>query len=363
MRELRDILDAYERLSEGGEAGVLASVVHVEGSTYRRTGARMLVLPDETLVGLISGGCLEGDLLEHARRVRATGAPELVKYDHRGEDDIVWGLGLGCAGAVDVWLERVDRAQPGPLAWLAAWSRARESGALATALSGPRAGERRALGAQSGLAGTLAHPAVDRALRECLASGDGRHFAVPALGGDVLIEVARAPLRLALFGAGPDAIPLARIARELGWDVVVMDHRAAYAVAERFAGADVRLAEVPRAVERAGVDARTHAVVMTHHYLHDRVILAALLATPAPYIAVLGPKQRTQDLLADLEKEGVEVGDEERARVFGPAGLDIGADAPEEIALAICGEVLAFASRRPGGALRERKGPIHEPAV
>jgi xanthine/CO dehydrogenase XdhC/CoxF family maturation factor len=362
MRELRDILDAYERLSDCGEAGVLASVVHVEGSTYRRTGARMLVLPDETLVGLISGGCLEGDLLEHARRVRATGAPELVKYDHRGEDDIVWGLGLGCAGAVDVWLERVDRAHPGPLAWLATWSDARENGALATALSGRRAGERRALGAQSGLAGTLAHAAVDAALRECLASGGGRHFAVPALGGDVLIEVVRTPLRLALFGAGPDAIPLARFARELGWDVAVMDHRAAYAVADRFPGADVRLAEVPLLVERAEVDARTHAVVMTHHYLHDRTILRGLLASAAPYVAVLGPKQRTRDLLADLEKEGAAVGEDERARVFGPAGLDIGADAPEEIALAICAEVQAFASRRPGGALRKRKGPIHEPA-
>jgi xanthine/CO dehydrogenase XdhC/CoxF family maturation factor len=177
-----------------------------------------------------------------------------------------------------------------------------------------------------------------------------------------VIEVARSPLRLALFGAGPDALPLARIARELGWDVAVMDHRAAYALAERFPGAEVRHAEVSRAVERAEVDARTHAVVMTHNYLHDRAILGALLATPAAYIAVLGPKQRTQDLLAEIAKEGAGVSDEDRARVFGPAGLDLGADAPEEIALAICAEVQAFASGRSGGWLRERKGPIHEPA-
>lgn len=395
MRELRDILDAYARLAARGEAGVLASVAHVAGSTYRRAGARMLVLPDETMVGLISGGCLEGDLLEHARRVRETGVPALVQYDHRGQDDIVWGLGLGCAGAVDVWLERVDAAHPGPLAKLSAWSQARLNGAIATALSGPRAGERRMLEASGELSGPLAAPAVDSALRECLvakngrrltlplddlaagskadagasaaasrsaAEGDGRRFG-PVADPSIWIEVARAPLRLALFGAGPDAIPLARIAREIGWDVTVLDHRGAYAVAERFPGADVQHVEVARAVDAAAVDARTHAVVMTHHYLHDRTILGALLATPAPYVAVLGPKQRTLDLLGEIAGEGREVGEEDRARVFGPAGLDVGADAPEEIALAICAEVQAFAAGRSGGSLRERKGPIHEPAA
>lgn len=361
MKELRDILAAYSQLAARAEAGVLASVAHVEGSTYRRAGARMLVLPDETMVGLISGGCLEGDLLEHARRVRETGVPELVQYDHRGEDDIVWGLGLGCAGAVDVWLERVDARNAGPLAWLGGWHRARESGAIALALSGPHAGQRRALGERSGFAGPLASAEIDAELAECLAAGAGRRFAAGP-GQQVVIDVARAPLRLALFGAGPDALPLARIARELGWDVAVMDHRAAYALPERFHGADVRHVEVSRAVERAEVDARTHAVVMTHHYLHDRAILAALLATPSPYIAVLGPKQRTQDLLAEIAKDGARVSDADRARVFGPAGLDLGADAPEEIALAICAEVQAFASGRSGGWLRERKGPIHEPA-
>jgi xanthine/CO dehydrogenase XdhC/CoxF family maturation factor len=362
VKELRDILDVYTRLAQRGEAGVLTSVAHVAGSTYRRPGARMLVLPDETMVGLISGGCLEGDLLDHARRVRETGVPTLVQYDHRGEDDIVWGLGLGCAGAVDVWLERVDRAHPGPLAWLGAWSRARESGAIATALTGPRAGERRALTARGELSGSLAAPEIDAALRECLAAKTGRRLGV-AQGHQIQIEVAGAPLRLALFGAGPDAIPLARIAREIGWDVAVLDHRAAYALAERFPGADVRHVEVARAVEVAAVDARTHAVVMTHNYLHDRVILGALLATAAPYLAVLGPKQRTQDLLGEIAGEGRELSDEDRARVFGPAGLDVGADAPEEIALSICAEVQAFASGRTGGALRERKGPIHEPAA
>jgi xanthine/CO dehydrogenase XdhC/CoxF family maturation factor len=296
--------------------------------------------------------------------VRESGEPVFVHYDHRGQDDIVWGLGLGCAGAVDVWVERVDADHPGPLQWLGAWSQARENGAIATALTGPRAGQRRALGPVGAAQGPLALPALDAALRESLAARAGRRIAIDDAGAEVevQIEVARAPLRLALFGAGPDAIPLARIATEIGWDVAVFDHRGAYAVAERFPGAQVRHVEVARAVDAAGIDARTHAIVMTHHYLHDRALLGALLATPAPYIAVLGPKQRSEDLLAELAKEGVHFGDADRARVFGPAGLDIGADAPEEIALSICAEVQAFAAGRSGGALRERKGPIHEPA-
>ena len=361
MKELRDILDAYTRLAQRGEAGVLASVAHVEGSTYRKPGARMLVLPDDAMVGLISGGCLEGDLLDHARRVRETGVPTLVEYDHRGRGRHRVGPRARLRGSRRRVARARRRVDPGPLAWLGSWSQARESGAIATAISGVRAGERRSLDARGEFRGALASPAIDAALRECLAAKAGRRLAADS-GQSIWIEVARAPLRLALFGAGPDAIPLARIAREIGWDVAVFDHRAAYALGERFPGADVQHVEVARAVERAAVDARTHAVVMTHHYLHDRAILGALLATPAPYIAVLGPKQRTQDLLGEIAGEGGELSDEDRARVFGPAGLDVGAEAPEEIALAICAEVQAFAAGRSGSSLRERKGPIHEPA-
>ena len=355
MKELRDILAAYDRLSAAGASGVLASVVAVEGSTYRRPGARTLILPDETAIGLVSGGCLEGDLLERARAVRASGRATLVHYDFRGEDDLIWGLGLGCAGAVDVLLERVDAARPGPLAWLGAWLRERRRGAIATLLDGPRAGERRALAEGGAPEGPLVAAAVDTAL------ADGRARRSASAAGDVAIERFEPPLRIALFGAGPDAVPVARLAAELGWDVVVLDQRPAFARAERFPDARVLHAEVEHAVARAGLDASDFALLMTHHYLHDRVLLAELLRSPVRYIALLGPKQRSEDLLAELAAAGRRVGDEERARLFGPAGLDLGADSPESIALAIVAEIQAVAAGRSGGALRDRKGPIHDP--
>jgi xanthine/CO dehydrogenase XdhC/CoxF family maturation factor len=357
VRELRDILETFDAFA-ADEAGVLASVVRAEGSTYRRPGARMLALPDDTMVGLISGGCLEGDLLEHARTVRASGKPRLVRYDHSGEDDVMWGLGLGCAGAVDVWLERVDAARPGPLPALRRWLASRERGALAVALDGPQAGMLRTCD-EHGLAGPLDAGEVDAVLAKALASGRGGRR--PLAGADICIEVFTPPLRLAVFGAGPDAGPLVRAAAGLGWDVVVCDHRPAFAKPERFPEATVREVGIEHAVSEVGVDAGTHAVVMTHHFENDGRLVRALLATQVPYIGVLGPRRRTEDLLQGLADEGVAIGPLERARVFGPAGLDIGADAPEEIALAIAAEIRAVAARRDGGALRERTGPIHDP--
>ena len=134
MRELRNILGAFDQLVAAGDGAVLASVVAVNGSTYRRPGARTLILPDETTIGLVSGGCLEGDLTLRAREVRADGRPRLAHYDSTQESDIVWGLGLGCAGMVDVLLERVDSRHPGPLEWLRECLAARQPGVIVSAL-------------------------------------------------------------------------------------------------------------------------------------------------------------------------------------------------------------------------------------
>jgi len=353
MAELREILAAFADLRCHGEAGVLASVVHVEGSTYRRPGARMLVLPDDRMVSLLSGGCLEGDLLEHARAVRASGQPRLVHYDSRAEDDIVWGLGLGCAGVVEVWLERVDDARPGPLVWLQAWRRERAAGAIATQLEAP--GERRALHADGRLEGSLQD--ADDALLEAYAR---RHS---SRQGPLAVEFVPAPLHLALFGGGPDAVPVARLAAELGFAVTVLEGRPAYARPERFPLARVALVEPEASVAAAALGPESFAVVMTHHYLHDRTILRGLLESPDPvrYIGLLGPQRRSEELLRDLAADGLAPDDANRARIHAPAGLDIGGDGPQGIALAILAEIQALAAGRSGGWLRERKGPIHDP--
>jgi xanthine/CO dehydrogenase XdhC/CoxF family maturation factor len=357
MRELADILAAFERLAPG-ESAVLASVVHASGSTYRRLGARLLVLPDDTMIGLIGGGCLEGDLLARAGAVRVERTARLVHYDATADDDVVWGLGLGCAGVVDVLLEPVGPGRPGPLAWLAAWRRDRATGVLATALAPERLGTRWALHPDGRFEGSPGD-ALRAALVEAASTGRSRRVATAE--GEVSVEVARPPRRLVVFGAGPDAVPVVRLALELGWHVEIVDHRPAYARAERFLGARVHLVPTEDAVATVGVDRDTSVLVMTHHYLVDRDLLCALLPSPAPYVGLLGPKRRAEDLLADLERQGIAVSTEQRERLHGPAGLDVGGDGPEAIALSVLAEILAVAEGRSGGWLRDRKGPIHDP--
>jgi len=358
MRELSEILAAFESLAPG-DVGVLASVVFVSGSTYRRVGARLLVLPDDTLIGLLSGGCLEGDLIAHALEVREAGSPRLVQYDATAEDDIVWGLGLGCAGVVDVLLEPVAPGRPGPLAWLAAWRSERGTGVLATALDPGQLGRRWALHPDGSIEGAPGDE-VHAALLQARGTGSSRRIATRE--GAVTVEVARPPRRLVLFGAGPDVVPVVRLAVRLGWNVEVVDHRPAHARPERFPGARVHLAPTEDAVTRVGVDPETFVLVMTHHYLVDRALLSELLPSPVPYIGLLGPRQRAEDLLAEVARMGVAFSADQRDRLHGPAGLDIGGDGPDAIALSLLAEVMAVAERRPGGPLRDRKGPIHEPA-
>jgi xanthine dehydrogenase accessory factor len=371
LRELRDILWSFSQLSpsttaeardtesRGSAASVLATVVHAAGSTYRRPGARMLVLPDDEMVGLISGGCLEGDLLEHAREVRVAGRAKLVQYDATDKDDIIWGLGLGCAGVVEVLLEPVSPESPGPLAWLGEWTERRSTGVLATSLGENGLVDHWALQGEGGIEGALdATGAVEARLREAL--GSGRSGRVATANGDLVIEIVRPPLRLAIFGAGPDVAPVHRLALELGWDVDLADPRPAYADPERFPGARVVCAPAEEAVAALEVDDATYTIVMTHHYLHDRAILADLLPSSTPYVGLLGPKQRALDLLADLAEHGVAFTDDQRARLFAPAGLDLGGEGPGAIALALISEILARSEERSGSWLRERKGPIHD---
>lgn len=357
MRELREILRHWRRLSSEGGVGVLASVVHAEGSTYRRAGARVLVLPDERSVGLLSGGCLEGDLLLRARRVRESGEAVLVRYDGTA-DDLVWGLGLGCAGIVEVLLEPVDAARPGPLAWLDECLAARRPGVLATVLASPDL----ALGTRFVDGGDGAPAAIRRAMERVRSEGRTRAFEEP--GTRALLEFVEPPLPLLVLGAGPDAAPVVGLAVELGWEVTVADARPAYARREHFPAAREVLRVAPEdAPARLEVGPETVAIVMTHHYLHDKVLLRWLLTTRARYVGMLGPRQRTLDLLRDLRDEGFEPAEESLTRLHAPAGLDIGGEGAQEIALSLAAEIRAVLAGRRGGPLRERKGPIHDPVA
>lgn len=353
MQEQRTVLDAAARLAARGEEGVLATVVRVEGSTYRRAGARLLLGRGGEWVGGVSGGCLEGDLVRKAWW-RTERGPAVVTYDSTADEDTVWRLGLGCNGVVHVLLERIGADRPDPLVFLRQCVDRRTSGVLATVVraepaTGLASGDRFTFAEGGAWEGPWALPSE---AADSLGRGRSRTAAVAVAGGEaeVFFEVIRPPVRLAVFGTGFDAVPLAAAGRALGWHVVVSARR------PRPIPADMVIAADPeRACVELRPDGRTAAVVMNHHYPDDTAALAALLRSPVRYVGVLGPRARTEKMLAEIGETELDHLD----RLHAPVGLDIGADDPEEIATAVVGQVVAVFADRVGGHLRDRPGPIH----
>ncbi len=387
-KELRAIVEAHARVRAQGRAAALVTVVKTSGSTYRRPGARMLVLPAEDgappdsvgadFLGSISGGCLEDDARERALETLATGRATVVRYDTTAEGDIVFGTGLGCQGVVHILIQPLGSAAAfDPVDSIARALASRQAGVLASVIVGDgksSVGDTLWLPAADGEA---VHPFDDRALAEAV-TADARAVlrdeADPGLrtyslaGQDtpmeIFLDLVRPPRSVLVCGAGYDAVPVVRLGRELGWRVRVADGRRAYLAPARFPDADEILHCPPTAFrERVPVEPGESAVLMTHNYLHDRAILAALLASDAAYIGVLGPRRRTDRLLVELAAELGEnhpsLGKASLRRLHGPAGLDIGAESPEQIALAIVAEIEAVGARRGGGLLKHRNAPLH----
>lgn len=347
----------------------LATIVAVRGSTYRRPGARLLVPEEGAPIGNLSGGCLESDVADMARIVMEEGRARLAGWDLTADDDEVWGLGLGCNGAIEVFIEPADRAAEVAHALRTALERELPI-SVVTALETESPdlvpeGARLVVPPDGPVEGTLGHADVDAeailAAKELLAAerSEIRSF---VHGVRAFVEVLEPPLRLLVCGAGHDAIPLVKGASVLGWNVQVVDDRPGFLNEERFPGAAGFVAvERPGDVTRlAAVDERTAVVVMTHNFLRDKDYLRALLSSPAAYIGMLGPAARTKRLMMELADEGVEISEDARARIHGPAGLDLGSEGPEEIAQSILAEIVAVKRNRPGGFLKERPGPIHD---
>jgi xanthine/CO dehydrogenase XdhC/CoxF family maturation factor len=368
VSEITDVLEAIERLGADGQRMALATIVAVRGSTYRRPGARLLVPEDGAPIGNLSGGCLEGDVADMARLVLREGTARLAGWDLTADDDDVWGLGLGCNGAIEVFIEPAERAAAVTHALREALDQERSIcvvTALESTADGIDPGARLIVRPDGSVEGSLGDRGVDGeatvAAKELLANGRSE---IRSFGQSTraFVEVLEPPLRLVLCGAGHDTIPLVRAAAGIGWRPIVVDDRPAFLTAERFPAAHdlVRVDEPAQVADRTPLDERTCVVVMTHNYLRDRDYLRGLLRSGAGYIAMLGPAARTQRILMDLAADGVEITDERRARIHGPAGLDLGAEGPEEIAQAIVAEIVAVRHGRAGGFLRERPGPIHD---
>lgn len=363
MKEVEEILDRVAAFGPN-EHGTLATVVDVQGSGYRLPGARMLILENGDTFGMVSGGCLEADVLERAAKVLATGLAEVFTYDTTNDENSVFSLNMGCRGVIRILLERVDLDSQ-LIKKLRNVYETRVPQSMATVIAKGRDDDRY-IGERIFFRDTNdaeSHPAA-KIYREFLESNSAYELVKLETDGDDVefaLETIEPPLLVLLFGAGADATPFARIAFDLGWQVRVFDHRPAYLTAERFPTAEnLLLYNDENPVQPIGGDTRTVAVIMTHNYQQDKLLLPNLLRSSVAYIAALGPKRRTEQLLGEIAASGESFSNEQLAKLYAPAGLDIGADTPEAIALSIIAEIQSVLKNRDSGHLRDRKGSIYD---
>jgi xanthine dehydrogenase accessory factor len=374
---MKELTDMIARARELPNAGALATIVQTEGSSYRRPGARMLILPSGETVGSISGGCLEQDIIAHAGSVMASGEARVLSYDTSTEEDLVFGVGLGCKGVVRILVESLADASHGTRSGAAFLQFAkglldeRGSGAVATvfAVEGEsviEVGSRMMMTKEGTVLSAFQDAQLSKSivenLHEILTRRRSRTIQFDSTGGriEVLLEVIESPIPLVVFGAGFDAIPLVRLAKEIGFHVTVADARSAYATRQRFPQADQVSVVQPSAIgEEIDLTDRTAAVIMSHNYALDRAFLNALLPMRLRYLGMMGPKKRAEKMFQESLDEGLDFDSERKQRLHNPIGLDIGAESPEEIALSVLAEIQAVAAGYAGGLLCEKKTSIH----
>ena len=366
MKEIRNIISAYDAAVTAGKKTALATVVHVEGSSYRRPGARMLIAEDGTLTGAISGGCLEGDALRKALFAIYENKNKLVTYDTTDEDDARLGVQLGCNGIVHILFEPLNHDGENPLALLKAVTHERSDAALVTLFSLKNKNEQP--GTVCAVAGnnTTMIAGIAATLQQAAAADTATALAIKQSSiksyGDLnaFIQVVQPTLSLVIFGAGNDAMPLVSIANIAGFDTTVVDGRPTHATPRRFPMAErVVVMKAEHALADITIDKLTTAVLMTHNYQYDMKVMEQLLATECPYIGLLGPKSKFERMAADLADKGVVIGQEGLERIHCPVGLDIGAETAEEIALSITAEIKAVMADKSAQSLKHKPGPIH----
>lgn len=340
------LLSAFSAWSAEGRPLVLASVYETEGSTYSKAGAQMLITADGKFHGMLSGGCLEGDLAERARAVIESGLAQAVTYDLGQNDAELWGLGVGCDGLMRIFLQPLIEARDyEPFATMARALRGDTHQVAATviesAIDGLPPGATMVT-----VEGDIAFGDVDGAyiaplgaeIGSALLLGESATRPLVLEGGEVrvLFAVLKPPPAILVLGAGLDAGPVVRFAAELGWRVTVQDHRPAYIDAGEFSAAEqVHCVPVDQLSATVDVDRYDAAIVMSHHLASDRSYLGQLAKSRMEYIGLLGPADRRRRLLDELGDAAQKLSH----RVRGPAGIDIGGRGPASIALSIIAEM------------------------
>jgi xanthine dehydrogenase accessory factor len=361
MKELRQIFETYTNYKSSGKKAALATVVNVEGSAYRRPGARMLIMEDGKWKGSISGGCLEGDALKKARKIMEGRTSQLLTYDTMEEGAHDLYLGLGCHGRIEILLEPLHEDDPrNPLGFINSFFEKNKDAVLATVIEG----EQNSIGSRY-----LFYP--DEALHSdwkdykdgfyhALESGKSFNFIFEQDNRQtkIFFEYLNSGIELYIFGAGFDVVPISEFAKVLGWKVAVYDNCVAHLSPVRIPKADslnhTDFCSIPGNFTPGKFAA---VLVMSHNYKFDIKALQFLLDKDIAYVGLMGPKARFEKM---LEEDPALAAYQNTGRLFSPVGLDIGAESPEEIALAITAEIKAFFAGRSGKMLKERLVPIHE---
>jgi xanthine dehydrogenase accessory factor len=354
-KETAEVFARATRATADRRRAALATVVRIEGSAYRRPGAKLLVEEDGRSLGSISGGCLEGDVREIALEALRQNAPLRRRYETGADENAAWGLGLGCAGSVALFVQPLGAPALAAIDRALALFEARRPIAVCTVLTGPASGGIVVVSAAGEASGTAGDPRLDAEIvaraREGIDSRVSRIVDGPA-DTEVFVEILEPPPRLLLFGADDDAIPLCALASAVGFAVSVVDHRPAFLSAERFPQAERRLLLRPEEDRMGLVGPRTFAVVKTHLIAHDRDWARRLLAAGAEYVGLLGPRARVREIARSI-------GAEEDPRVYGPVGLDLGAEGAEQVALSIVAELVAANSGAAPRHLRAKEDRVH----
>ncbi len=369
MKDFKAIVAAYQQVDFSQRKAALATVVKVRGSSYRSPGARMLITDDGRWVGSISGGCLEGDALRKARTVMTSGTPMTVTYDTREESNQNLGIGLGCNGVIDVLIEPIDsNNEENPVAKFGSLINTIKPLALATIFDGfGYTGEKLILIDSGELISTFSNKSLAASVQKDLRNlfetkkSEAKKYTVEGIYIDVFIELIQPSLSLIIFGGGFDARPVSELAKSLGWNVSVTDECVAHIAPIFFPTADKLSLCQREFIDRDfEITPYTACVLMSHNYEYDRDVLKKLLKTNTPYIGILGPRKRFDKMLTEFNSQGIVLTEQDFQRIHSPIGLDIGAEAPDEIALSIISEIQSKFSNRSGGFLKYHAGPIHQ---
>ena len=372
MKEIREIINAYNKAKKNEKRLALATLVHLNGSSYRRPGARMIVDEEGQLTGAISGGCLEGDALRKAVFCIHTQVPKLVVYDTSDEEDATIGIQLGCSGIIQVLFEPIDETDPlNPIELLKKAIQKRQNTVLVT-LYAPKIKKGDIVGTSMLLeeSGEFHNNSSFQFVPETLLQDIRETLTVKKSSFksyqhndntfNAFLSFISPPISLVIVGAGNDAIPLQSIAETLGWEVTIVDGRHTYAKIERFSSAcQIIVSKPEKVLQQIPIDEKTVFVLMTHNYNYDYAILKALLDKNIPYIGALGPKKKLDNMITDLKAENIFLNERQKNILYGPVGLELGAETPAEIALSITAEIMSVMNNKKGGSLRNLVTEIH----